>query len=78
MRGDRHQRGAGQWGKKLKDLTNAAPQGWIIPPIQSVRITGYKDVPRKFRRIKIDRAIYEYTDLVSMVPNPSPGEPPLR
>ncbi len=64
--------------KKLKDLANADPQGWIIPPIQRVRITGYKDVPRKYRRIEIDRAIYEYTDLVVMVPNPSPGEPPLR
>lgn len=64
--------------KKLKDLSNADPQGWIIPPIQRVRITGYKDVPRKFRRIEVDRPIYEYTDLVVMVPGPSPGDPPQR
>lgn len=64
--------------KKLKELATADPQGWIIPPIQRVRITGYKEVPRKYRRIEVDRPIYEYTDLVVMVPNPSPGEPPLR
>lgn len=63
---------------KLKQLSAADPQGWIIPPIQRVRVTGYKDVPRKFRRIEVDRPIYEYTDLVVMVPNSSPGEPPLR
>jgi hypothetical protein len=64
--------------KKLKELATADPQGWIIPPIQRVRITGYKDVPRKFRRVEVERSIYEYTDLVVMIPNPSPGEPPLR
>lgn len=64
--------------KKLKDLATADPMGWIIPPIQRVRITGYRDVPRKFRRIEIDRPIYEYTDLVVMVPGPSPGDPPQR
>ncbi|MBK8035547.1 MAG: hypothetical protein IPK22_00195 [Verrucomicrobiaceae bacterium] len=63
---------------KLKELANADPQGWIIPPIQRVRITGYRDVPRKFRRIEVDRPIYEYTDLVVMVPGPSPGDPPQR
>ncbi len=64
--------------KKLKELSNADPQGWIIPPIQRVRITGYKDVVRKYRRIEVDRPIYEYTDLVVMVPGPSPGDPPVR
>src|SRR5688500_18546655 len=63
---------------KLKQLAETDPQGWIIPPIQKVRITGHKDVPRKYRIVEIDRPVYEYTDIVVLIPNPSPGEPPIK
>ncbi len=62
----------------LKQYAEKDPQGWIIPPIQKVRITGYKDVPRKYRLIEYDRPIYEYTDVVVFIPGPSPGDPPIR
>lgn len=62
----------------LKKLAEKDPQGWIIPPVQRVRITGYKDVPMKYRMVDVDRPIYEYTDLVVFIPGPSPGEPPIK
>ena len=62
----------------LKKMAQADPQGWIIPPIQKVTLTGYKDVPLKYRLIERDVPIYEYTDLVVLTPGPSPGDPPVR
>ncbi len=62
----------------LKKFAQADPQGWIIPPIQKVTLTGYKDVPLKYRLIERDVPIYEYTDLVVLTPGPSPGDPPVR
>ncbi len=63
---------------KLKQFAQADPQGWIIPPIQKVTLTGYKDVPLKYRLIERDIPIYEYTDLVVLTPGPSPGDPPVK
>jgi hypothetical protein len=62
----------------LKQHAEKDPMGWIIPPIQKVRITGYKDVPRKYRVIEVERPVYEYTDVVVFIPGPSPGEPPIK
>jgi hypothetical protein len=62
----------------LKKFAQEDPQGWIIPPIQKVTLTGYKDVPLKYRLIERDVPIYEYTDLVVLTPGPSPGDPPVR
>ena len=62
----------------LKKLAEKDPQGWIIPPVQRVRITGYKDVPMKYRMVDVDRPVYEYTDVVVFIPGPSPGEPPIK
>ncbi|WP_395745242.1 hypothetical protein [Prosthecobacter sp.] len=62
----------------LKKFAQADPQGWIIPPIQKVTLTGYKDVPLKYRLIERDVPIYEYTDMVVLTPGPSPGDPPVR
>lgn len=62
----------------LKKFAQADPQGWIIPPIQKVTLTGYKDVLLKYRLIERDVPIYEYTDLVVLTPGTSPGDPPVR
>lgn len=62
----------------LKKIAEADPQGWIIPPIQKVTLTGYKDVQLKYRLIERDIPIYEYTDLVVFTPGTSPGDPPVR
>jgi hypothetical protein len=62
----------------LKKLAEKDPMGWIIPPIQKVRVTGYKDVPRKYRIVEVPRPVYEYTDVVVFIPGPSPGEPPIK
>ena len=62
----------------LKQFAEKDPMGWIIPPVQKVRVTGYKDVPRKYRIIEVERATYEYTDVVVFIPSGSPGEPPTK
>lgn len=62
----------------LKQMAEKEPMGWIIPPIQKVSVTGYKEVLRKYRVIEVQRPVYEYTDVVVLMPNQSPGEPPIK
>ncbi len=62
----------------LKQLAEKDPQGWIVPPVQKLRLVGYKDVPRKYKMVEVTRPIYEYEygpDIIIFIPGTSPSQP---
>lgn len=46
--------------KHLQQLAENDPQGWIIPPVEQSRITGRREVVKRYRLVEIEVPIYEY------------------